>query len=138
MSLQDKYASLIDAAKAEGATNLQVREQNNVLYIDGEVPTGAAKDKLWNVYNGIDPDFRSGDLVLDVKATGAQGQQLTVSTKSSNLNVRKGPGTDTEILGKAAHGATVTLLSDYNDSWSLIRTADGVEGYCSKQYLTGA
>ena len=137
MALQDKYAELINTANASGTTNLQVREQDNVLYIDGEVATGEIKDKLWNVYDKIDPDFRSGDLVMNINVSpAATATQLKVSTQSSNLNVRKGPGTDQPILGKAAHESTVTLLSKYNDSWYLIRTAEGVEGYSSAEYLT--
>ena len=55
MALQDKYKPLIDAATAAGVSNLQVREQDGVLYIDGDAPTGAVKDELWNVYDKIDP-----------------------------------------------------------------------------------
>lgn len=137
MALQDKYAQIIDQAKNLGASNLEVREQNNVLYIDGEVASGAAKDQLWNIYEQLDPNFRSGDLVLDVKvAAAAAGTQYKVTTESSNLNVRKGPGTDQPIVGKAAHHSVVTLLNKYNESWSLVRTENGEEGYVSTQYLT--
>lgn len=137
MALQDKYAALIDAAKNNNTNNLLVREQDNVLYIDGEVASGQLKDNLWNVYNSIDPDFRSGDLVLNVSvAANATFSQMKVTTESSNLNVRKGPGTDQPIIGKAAHDSTVTFLSKYDDAWYLIRTAEGTEGYCSTDYLT--
>ena len=47
MSLQDKYKTLIDTATQSGVTGLQVREQNNVLYIDGSAPSASVKDKLW-------------------------------------------------------------------------------------------
>jgi hypothetical protein len=137
MALQEKYAELINAAQAKGTTNLQVREQDNVLYIDGEVNTGEAKDHLWNIYDSIDPDFRSGDVVMNIQVTpDAAAAQLKVSTQHSNLNVRKGPGTDQPILGKAVHEATVTLLSKYNDAWYLIRTGEGIEGYSAAEYLT--
>ena len=63
MAVQDKYAELINAAKQSGVSNLQVREQNNVLYIDGEAPSGQVKDQLWAVYNKLDLDYRSGDVV---------------------------------------------------------------------------
>ena len=136
-TLQDKYADLITAAKSSGVSNLAVRAQDNVLYIDGEVPSGEVKDKLWNAYDKIDPDFRSGDLVLNLNVSpAAPGTKLKVTTKESNLNIRKGPGTDQPIIGKAAHLSEVTLLSQYNDQWALIRSADGKEGYCSMQYLT--
>jgi len=136
-TLEDKYAALITAAHASGATNMAVRAQDNVLYIDGEVPTGEAKDKLWTVYDSIDPDFRSGDLILNLTVSpAAPSTQLKVTTESSNLNIRNGPGTDQPIIGKAAHHSHVTLLSMYNDEWALIRSAAGEEGYCSRKYLT--
>ena len=139
MALQDKYKELIDTANASGATNLQVREQDNVLYIDGEVPSGAVKDNLWNIYNKIDPDFRAGDLVLDVKVAGiGEGSKLKVVTDTSNLNIRKGPGTDQPIVGKAAHGEIVTLISKSSDQWWLIRSDAGEEGYSYVQYLAPA
>lgn len=137
MSLQDKYAALISAAQNNGTSNLAVREQDGVLYIDGEVASGQVKDNLWNVYNTIDPDYRAGDLILNINVSpNAQFSQMKVTTASSNLNIRKGPGTDTEIVGKAAHDSVVTFLSKYNDAWYLIRNESGVEGYCSTDYLT--
>ena len=136
MSLQDKYKTLIDTATQSGVTGLQVREQNNVLYIDGSAPSATVKDKLWSVYNQIDPDYKSGDVVLNVNATAASGSKAKVTTNTSNLNIRKGPGTDQEIIGKAAHGEVITILSQANDQWSLIKTDNGEEGYVYTQYLT--
>jgi hypothetical protein len=133
--LQEKYKELIDAATTAGVSNLQVREQDGVLYIDGDSPSGAVKDQLWNVYNKIDPDFASGDLILNVQATADEGSKVKVVTKSSNLNIRKGPGTDQPIVGKAAHEEVITLVSKSNDQWWLVRTADGEEGYAYAQYL---
>ncbi len=136
MALQDKYKELIDAAKNSGISNLQVREQSNVLYIDGEAPSGNVKDNLWNIYNKTDPDFRSGDLILNVNVPASAGSKAKVATESSNLNIRKGPGTDQPIVGKAAHNEVVTILSKANDQWSLIKTDKGVEGYVYTQYLS--
>jgi len=135
MAVQQKYQELINAARTAGVSNLQVREQNNVLYIDGEAPSGQVKDQLWNIYNRIDPDFRSGDLVLDVKTTNAPGSRAKVVTETSNLNIRKGPGTDQPIVGKAAHHEIVTVVNQTNDQWTLIRTDNGEEGYVYNQYL---
>lgn len=136
MSLQDKYKQLIDAANAGGVSNLQVREQDNVLYIDGDTPDGATKDKLWDIYNQIDPDYRAGDLVMNVNVAASAGTKAKVTTESTNLNIRKGPGTDQPIVGKAAHNEIVTLQSKTNDQWWLIKTDAGVEGYAYTQYLT--
>lgn len=136
MALQDKYKELIDAAKASGVNNLQVRDQDNVLYINGEAPSGAIKDKLWDIYNKIDPDFRAGDLVMDVNvSTMVAGSKAKVTTDQSNLNIRKGPGTDQPVVGKAAHNELVTLVSKTSELWWLIRTDKGAEGYASAMYL---
>ncbi len=44
MALADKYKELTDAATAAGISDLAVKEQDGVLYIDGTAPTAAAKD----------------------------------------------------------------------------------------------
>lgn len=137
MALQEKYAALIATTKVSAMSAADIKENNNVLYVTATVHNGEQKDQLWSIYNAIDPDFRAGDLVLDISVDpNAKTQKMRVDTKQSNLNVRKGPGTDQPILAKAAHHAEVTLLSKYNDDWYLIRTEDGTEGYCSTSYLT--
>jgi len=136
MALQDKYKQLLDTAKSSGVNDLQAREQDGVLYIDGTAPSGQVKDNLWSIYNTIDPDFRAGDLIMNINvATAVAGAKAKVTTQSSNLNIRKGPGTDQPIVGKAAHNEMVTLVSKTSDQWWLIRTDAGAEGYASAQYL---
>ena len=137
MALQNKYKKLTDAATAGGITDLKVREQDAILYIDGTAPSGAVKDQLWNIYDSIDPNFTAGDLVLNVQVdVAATVTKVKVTTESSNLNIRKGPGTDQPIVGKAAHGEVITLVSQSNDQWWLVRTDDGEEGYAYRQYLS--
>jgi hypothetical protein len=136
MALQDKYKELIDTARNSGVRNLQVSEQNNVLHVTGEAPNAQVKDTLWNVYNKIDPDYRAGDLVLDVNTNVTSGSKAKVVTQSTNLNIRKGPGTDQPVVGKAAHNEVVTVLNKANDQWSLVRTDKGEEGYVYSQYLS--
>jgi len=135
-ALQDKYKQLIDAANAAGISNLQVSEQGNVLHISGDAPTGAAKDQLWEIYGKIDPDYRAGDLILDIDVAASAGTKAKVTTASTALNIRKGPGTDQPIVGKAAHGEIVTLQNKTNEQWWLIKTDSGVEGYAYAQYLS--
>ena len=72
MALRAKYQSLIDPPTKSGVTNLQVREQGNVLYIDGNAPSEQVKKSLWDLYNKIDPDYRAGDLVLNVNVFGSE------------------------------------------------------------------
>ena len=74
-SLRSKYQSLIDAANNSGVNNLQVRQQENVLYIDGNAPSEDVKNKLWDIYNRIDPDYRSADLVMNINAIGTSSNE---------------------------------------------------------------
>jgi nucleoid-associated protein YgaU len=88
MALRAKYQQLIDAATKSGVTNLQVREQENVLYIDGSAPSEEVKKSLWDLYNKIDPDYRAGDLVLNLNVFGSSiktEQQEYVVVKGDNL-----------------------------------------------------
>lgn len=135
-AIQDKYKQLIDAANAAGISNLQISEQGNVLHISGDAPTGAAKDQLWEIYGKVDPDYRAGDLILDIDVAASAGTKAKVTTDSTALNIRKGPGTDQPIVGKAAHGEIVTLQNKTNEQWWLIKTDSGVEGYAYAQYLS--
>ncbi|MCD7898600.1 MAG: LysM peptidoglycan-binding domain-containing protein [Bacteroides sp.] len=65
MVLENKYSALIDLAQTEKVEDLSVTENNGVLHITGTT-NNTTKDKLWDMYNKIDPDMRAGDLVLDL------------------------------------------------------------------------
>jgi nucleoid-associated protein YgaU len=73
MAVRDKYQSLIDLASRSGVGDLQVSEEGDVLHVSGTAPSEDAKQKLWDEYGRIDPDMRSGDLVLNVQVGGGQG-----------------------------------------------------------------
>jgi nucleoid-associated protein YgaU len=86
MALQDKYRELVTAAQSTGVSNLQVREQDRVLYIDGVAPSEEVKQRLWDIYGKIDPDYRSADLVMNVKVVqGAGGTKEYVVVSGDNL-----------------------------------------------------
>jgi len=82
MALQDKYRELVTTAQSAGVSNLQVREQDRVLYIDGIASSEEIKQRLWDIYGKIDPDYRSADLVMNVKVvqgTGSTQEYVVVS-----------------------------------------------------------
>jgi len=86
MALQDKYRELVTTAQSAGVSNLQVREQDRVLYIDGIAPSEEIKQRLWDIYGKIDPDYRSADLVMNVKVIqGAGGTKEYVVVSGDNL-----------------------------------------------------
>ena len=90
MALQEKYAQVINTANTAGVTNLQVREQDNVLYIDGDAPSGAAKDQVWAAYEKIDPDFRSADMVLNITSPGVGEYEVKAGDSLSKIGKQFG------------------------------------------------
>jgi uncharacterized protein YgiM (DUF1202 family) len=90
---------------------------------------------MWKVYKQLDPNFRSGEIVLNVEVKSSEGDKVRVVTQSGNLNIRQSPGTEQYLVGKAAHGEILTLLKKVDNQWWYIRTEEGLEGYCYAQYL---
>ncbi len=86
MSLQTKYASLISAARQKAAGELKIAEQANVLYIDGNVRTSQDKEALWQLYNQLDPDYRAGDVRLNIEVAAAADYQEYVVKSGDNLS----------------------------------------------------
>src|ERR1044072_3232330 len=85
MATRDKYQSLIDLANQSGVSDLQVSEDGDVLRVSGTAPSEEAKQKLWDEYNRIDPDMRSGDLVLTLEVGGGGGGgEETYTVKSGD------------------------------------------------------
>jgi nucleoid-associated protein YgaU len=70
MSVQEKYQTLLELANQNG-TSYTLSEADGVLHVDGTAPSEEAKQQLWDEYNRIDPDYRSGDLILKINAGGA-------------------------------------------------------------------
>ncbi|MFT4061403.1 MAG: LysM peptidoglycan-binding domain-containing protein [Edaphocola sp.] len=92
--LQTKYKSVADAAAQAGVTDLLVREQDNILYIDGTAPSEAAKKQVWDAYNTVDPDYRSGDLVLNLTVAAGAATSSTYEVKGGDTlsKIAKGYG----------------------------------------------
>lgn len=82
--LTEKYQSLIDMASQLGISGLSVEEDNGVLKVNGTAGSAEAKQQLWNEYARLDPDYRSGDMVLDISAPeGSSGTTYTVQSGDS-------------------------------------------------------
>jgi nucleoid-associated protein YgaU len=73
MAVTEKYQSLIDLANQGGVTNLQVREEGDVLHVTGSAPSEDVKNRIWEEYGRLDPDMRSGDLILNLEVSGGGG-----------------------------------------------------------------
>lgn len=79
MSVQEKYQSLIDLAGSK-LSGLNITEGEGVLHIEGSAASAEDKQALWDEYGRLDPDYRSGDLVLNVTAPEAAENTYTVQS----------------------------------------------------------
>lgn len=83
MAIKEKYNEVINLAQTSGVSDLKVNEQNNILYVSGTASSEDVKRKIWAAYERIDPDMRSGDMVLDISVTANPNQQ-TYTVKSGD------------------------------------------------------
>jgi nucleoid-associated protein YgaU len=112
--LTDKYQSLIDMANQLGVSGLNVNEENGVLKIDGVAGSAEAKQQLWDEYGRLDPDYRSGDLVMNISAPEASASASSgggSSSSGSTYTVQSG-----DTLSK--------IGSHYGVSWQKIFEAN--------------
>lgn len=114
--------------------DLKAVMENGVLVLRGTVPDGVTAEAAVSALKkaqGV-TEVRSE---LGVEDLTSKRIMMRVATKSSNLNIRKGPGTNFDIVGKAAHNSQVQLLKKSYPGWYLIKSAEGIEGFCSAEYL---
>lgn len=111
MSLQEKYVSLLELANQNGTT-YTLSEGDGVLHIDGSAPSEEAKAALWAEYERLDPEFRSGDLILNVTLGGdAAGGGANTYTVVSGDSLSK-IGAKYGIAWKAIWDANRDILND--------------------------
>ena len=101
MSVQNKYADLVAEAHRLEVADLQVREKDNVLYIDGTTKSTSDKDKLWETYGKIDPDFRSADVVLNLAVAEGASTEYTVASGDSLSKIGKAHGVSWQAIYEA-------------------------------------
>ncbi|UPZ15213.1 LysM peptidoglycan-binding domain-containing protein [Flavobacterium humidisoli] len=101
MSLKDKYKELTDLASNLGVADLQVREQDNVLYVDGTAKSADDKEKLWAAYGKIDPDFRSADVVMNIEVSEGTSIEYTVVGGDSLSKIGKAHGVSWQTIYEA-------------------------------------
>ncbi len=114
--------------------DLKVSNTNGTLTISGQVSGSEDADKAEAALKAA-PGVTAVINLLEVEDLTDQDIKMQVATQDSNLNIRIGPGTDFSIAGKAAHNSTVQLIKKMYNDWYYIKTDEGVEGFCSKEFL---
>ena len=110
MSLQEKYQTLLELANSNGTT-YELSEGDGVLHIDATAPSAEAKQALWAEYERLDPEFRSGDLILNVTDSSAAGGGASTYTVEAGDNLSK-IGAKYGITWKAIYDANRDIIKD--------------------------
>lgn len=130
---QDTYSTKLQAAGVN-IKNLRVQTGNGVLTIAGTVSDEQTAEKAVAALQG-QPGVSQVVNLLEIEDISAQNIKMKIATKESNLNIRNGPGTNYDVVGKAAHGSTVQLIKKMYNNWYYIRTDGGLEGFCAANFL---
>ena len=88
MDLKSKYARLLEYAQTSNVQNLTVAEQNDVLYVSGSA-TPSVKERMWEIYDEIDPNMRAGDLVLNIEVIPGSEEIYEVKSGDSLSKIAK-------------------------------------------------
>jgi polyisoprenyl-teichoic acid--peptidoglycan teichoic acid transferase len=86
-----------------------------------------------NEGNGVNQQNANGSVQNGTGTTEEEGQTMVVT--GVYVNVRSGPGTDQQIIGKVYQGDTVKVVGSTSNGWSKVILADGTQGYMSSQFL---
>jgi uncharacterized protein YgiM (DUF1202 family) len=127
------YVSVLSAAGIN-IPNLGCSMEKGVLTVTGTVPDGPTAEAAIAALKKA-PGVIEIKNYLEVEDLTSRRIMMRVATKTSNLNIRKGPGTQYDIIGKAAHDSQVQLIKKMYNGWYYIKSADGTEGFCSTDYL---
>lgn len=130
---QNDYNTALISA---GVTVQDLRAQNDagILTIFGNVTDQATAEKAVTALK-TQPGVKDVVNLLEIEDLTAKNVKMKIATQQSNLNIRKGPGTEYEIVGKAAHGTSVQLIKRMFNIWYYIKTDSGIEGFCAANFL---
>lgn len=106
---QEKYQSLLELANQNGTT-YELSQNGDTLVVTGTAPSEEAKQQLWDEYNRIDPDYKSGDLILNISTGNAAGGGNTYTVEAGD-NLTK-IGNKYGIPWKAIWDANRDILHD--------------------------
>jgi nucleoid-associated protein YgaU len=111
MSAQEKYQSLLELANQNGTTYQLSEGDGGTLVVTGTAPSAEAKQQLWDEYNRLDPDFKSGDLILNITTGDMAGGGVHTHTVEPGDNLTK-IGKQYGIQWKAIWDANRDILKD--------------------------
>jgi len=100
-----------------------------------DAPSNAAADAPVDTAEAPAPDAALPPSVAEEIETALSQSQVWY-VNGEVVNVREGPGTSFQVVGKVVFGEATEILSDPEDDWVRIRIqGDGIEGYMARRFL---
>lgn len=124
---------------------IELEDQTARLYLDERLVTSATNDDIPDTGAfeiGPSPDstiYIDNVVIRAIETDEANREGLEIATAKSNVNVRRGPGTDNPVVTGLTGGDVVYILDRNEDeSWFYIRRETGqpVQGWVSVDFLT--
>ena len=139
--LQDTAAQIIAVNQDAGDVNISVTDK--IATLSGTVENEAAKNKVESsvlAMEGIKSVVNNIKVVPPAPVyvepvVEKKSDQLIVATRKGKLNIHNKPGVQEHVIAVVNHGEILTLVDKTSDSWWLVRTETGLEGYCNSPYL---
>ncbi|RYE28150.1 MAG: BON domain-containing protein [Sphingobacteriaceae bacterium] len=127
------YSSVLQNAGIE-IPDLKIVNTIGKLTVSGTVSSAETADQAVAALK-TQPGVTEVVNLFELEDLTAKNIKMQVVTENSNLNIRTGPGTLFDLAGKAAHHSYVQLIKKMYNDWYYIKTDQGVEGFCAKDFL---
>jgi uncharacterized protein YgiM (DUF1202 family) len=75
--------------------------------------------------------------IVAIPEPAPEPERIIWFVTGSRVNVRGGPSTNYDVLGKVVYGEAAEIISDPDADWVKIRIeGDGIEGFIMKRFMT--
>ncbi len=130
---QNSYTDILNKAGIN-IPDFKASLQGDTLALTGTVPDAETAEKAVAALQSA-PGVTTVNNYLEVEDLTSQNIMMDVATEHTGLNLRKGPGTNFDVVGKAAHNSKVQLIKKMFNGWYYVKAEDGTEGFSSTDYL---
>lgn len=125
-------APVVAAAEAPAAVPAPILPEEVLAAVAAPPVTIEPENTVFTLSNYADP---APEGAAPAAEKSAEGEVWYVAGNS--LNVRAGPSTNDEVVGKLSRGEATLVVSREGEDWARIRIeGDGIEGYVAMRFLT--
>lgn len=135
MTKNEAFAYLVQTVNNDGYSS-----SVNSLFLNNNVKFNQQQfDALvclvYNTGSGVlSGDSELREALLDCYDGG--GANVTYYINGTYVRIRKGPGTEYDILDELDYNTELELISSENSAWYEVKTPDGIVGYVSSDYIS--